>query len=91
MTTKNEHAGRRYAAVFCFGDEIYDDMPLLNYYQCQFHYISQILVNNRQKRLPTYSICLSLHVLSVFSLLLLLLLSVKLLSAEFAAVSKLST
>jgi len=28
---ENEHTSRRYAAVFfCFGDEIYDDMPLLN-------------------------------------------------------------
>jgi len=28
---ENEHTSRRYTVVFfCFGDEIYDDMPLLN-------------------------------------------------------------
>jgi len=28
---ENEHTSRRYTIVFfCFGDEIYDDMPLLN-------------------------------------------------------------
>jgi len=28
---ENEHTSRRYAVVvFCFGDEIYDYMPLLN-------------------------------------------------------------
>ena len=27
----NEHASRRYTVVFCFGDKIYDDMPLLDY------------------------------------------------------------
>jgi len=26
----NEHTSRRYTVVFCFGDEIYDDMPILN-------------------------------------------------------------
>jgi len=30
---ENQHASRRYAVVFfCFGDKIYDDMPLLHYY-----------------------------------------------------------
>jgi len=56
-----------YGGFFCFGDKIYDDMPLLNYYQCQFNYISQILLNNRQKT-SAYGICLSLHVMSIFSL-----------------------
>jgi len=68
----NEHI---YTVVFCFGDEIYDDMPLLDYYQCQFHYISQIIVNNHQKT-SADGICLSLHIMSIFSLLLLLLLYV---------------
>ena len=27
---KNEHTSRWYTVVFCFGDKIYDDMPLLN-------------------------------------------------------------
>jgi len=27
---ENEHTSRRYAVVFCFGDEIYYDVPLLN-------------------------------------------------------------
>jgi len=27
---ENEHTSRQYTVVFCFGDEIYDDMPLLN-------------------------------------------------------------
>jgi len=27
---ENDHTSRRYAVVFCLGDEIYDDMPLLN-------------------------------------------------------------
>jgi len=27
---ENEHTSRRYTVVFCFGDEIYDDTPLLN-------------------------------------------------------------
>jgi len=28
---ENEHTSRRYTVVFlCFGDEIFDDMPLLN-------------------------------------------------------------
>jgi len=44
---------------------------------------SQILVNNRQKT-SADDVCFSLHVMSIFSLLLLLLLSVNLLSAEFA-------
>ena len=42
-------------------------------------------MNNHQKT-SADCICLSLHVMSIFSLLLLLLLSVDLLSAEFAAV-----
>ena len=44
---------------------------------------SQILVNNRQKT-SADDVCFSLHVMFIFSLLLLLLLSVNLLSAEFA-------
>jgi len=36
-------------------------------YECQFHYISQILVNNRQKT-SADGICFSLHVMSIFSL-----------------------
>jgi len=48
-----------------------------------------MLVNNRQKT-PAYGICLSLHATSISVSLLLWLLSVKLLSAEFAAVSSLS-
>jgi len=32
---ENEHSSALYAVVFCFGDEINDDMSLLNYYQCQ--------------------------------------------------------
>jgi len=36
---ENERTSRRYAAVFfCFDHEIYDDTPLFNYQQCQFHY-----------------------------------------------------
>jgi len=27
---ENEHTSRRYTVVFCFGDEIYNGMPLLN-------------------------------------------------------------
>jgi len=27
---ENEHTSRRYTVVFCFGDEIYNDVPLLN-------------------------------------------------------------
>jgi len=27
---ENKHTSRRYTVVFCFADEIYDDMPLLN-------------------------------------------------------------
>jgi len=68
---ENEHTSRWYTVVFCFGDEIYD---LLNWYQCKFHYISQILVNNRQKTY-THGICVFLHEMSIFSL-----------SAAFAAV-----
>ena len=53
----------------------------------QFHHI---LVNNRQKT-SADGICFSLHVLSMFSPLLLLLLSVNLLSTEFSDRSKLSS
>jgi len=28
--SENERTSRRYTVVFCFGDEIYDGMPLLN-------------------------------------------------------------
>jgi len=41
-------------------------MPLLYRYQLQFHYVSQILVNNRQKT-SADGICLSLHVMSIFT------------------------
>ena len=53
----------------------------------QFHHI---LVNNRQKT-SADGICFSLHVLSMFSPLLLLLLAVNLLSTEFSDRGKLSS
>ena len=89
---ENEHTSRRrYAVVFfCFNHLVYDDMPLLNYYQCQFHYISRIRVNNRQKTFAD-SICFSLRVMSFSrNLVVLLLLSINLLSAVSAGCSKLS-
>jgi len=49
-------------------------MPLLNCYQCQFHYLSQILVNNRQKASADGD-CFCVHVMSICRLLLLALLS----------------
>jgi len=52
-------------------------------------YFTVTLVNSRQKT-SADGICLSLHATSIFSLLLLLLLSANLLSAEFADRSELS-
>ena len=51
------------------------------------HFISHIFVNNRQKT-SADGIYFSLRVMSIFSLLLVLLLSVNLLSAESADRSK---
>jgi len=83
---ENVHTSSGYVVVFCFDHEIYDDMPLFDYYQCQFHiYMSQILVNSRQKTFAS-GICFSLRVMSIFRILLLLQLSVNLLRAVSAII-----
>jgi len=71
---------------FCFGREIYDNMPLLN---CQSHYISQIYVNNHKKTFADVT-CFSLQAMFMFRILLLLLLSIKTLSAVYDGHRKLS-
>jgi len=82
LSTKTNIPADDMQLLSVFDRDIYDDMPLPEQYQCQFHYISQPLVNNRQKT-SADGICFSLRVISVFSLLLLLLFSVNLLSSEF--------